>query len=272
MENQGKIVENNVFEQDINRKNLIRRERIGKILGSGLMRTIAILLTIFVSIDLFAGFVNITACNGQVFFQSVSWIALVITRFVPNIIACMAIWAIFKTAHNRHEINLLGFKALRCVIAVMCAVIVIKLIGGITMFLVNVNYVTPIDTLTKSSTIILSIVIFAIVEVIQLIVYRFVFVSVHSVVKNEKGENPMKNGKTTSVLLIVVGSLMVLNIVPIINITNEIVDAFDLRCVNVYQAVSFMYQNPISIILTGIIMIFAGIVILLFNNRKQIEK
>lgn len=82
----------------------------------------------------------------------------------------------------------------------------------------------------------------------------------------------MKNGKTTSVLLIVVGSLMVLNIVPIINITNEIVDAFDLRCVNVYQAVSFMYQNPISIILTGIIMIFAGIVILLFNNRKQIEK
>lgn len=271
MENDINVVESDQL-QDVHKKNLVRRERIGKTFGSGFIRTIAILLTIFVSLDLFAGFVSITACDGSVFFQSVSWIALVVTRFVPNIIGCIAIWAIFSTAHGKHEINLLGFKALRCVIVVMGIVVVLHLVGGIIMLALNTNYATSIDSLSVVGTVILSIVIFTIFELVQLLVYIFVFVSINNLIKNKTGEEPMKLGKLTSVTLIAVGSLMVLNFVPIINIMDEIVRAFNLRNIPIYRAVSFIYQNPVSIILGGIIMIFGGIVVLLFNNRKQIEK
>lgn len=271
MENNVNTIENDQL-QDVHKQNLVRREKIGKTFGSGFMRTIAILLTVFVSLDLFAGFVSTTTCDSSIFIQSVSWMALVVTRFVPNIIGCIAIWAIFSTAHGKHEINLLGFKTLRCVIIVMGIVVVLHLIGGIIMLVVNINYVIPIESLSVIGTVTLSIVIFTIFELIQLLIYILVFVSIDSVIKNKNGEEPMKLGKLTSITLIIVGSLMVLNFVPIINIINEIVEAFELRGVVIYRIISFIYQNPFSVILGGIIMIFGGIVILLFNNSKQIEK
>lgn len=271
MENNGNILVDEQV-QDVHKKNLVRRERIGKTFGSGYMRTIAILLTIFVSIDLFAGFVTITTCDRQIFFQSISWISLVVTRFLPNIICCIAVWAIFSTAHSKHEINLTGFKALRIIIIILAIVTIFHLIGGIVMFALNTNFVRPIDSFSTPGTVILSMVVFAIFKLVVLLVYVFMFISVNSLVKGQDGEKPMMLGKTTSIILVVVGSLMVLNFVPIFNIIDEIVRAFDLTSVNVYQVISFIYQNPISIILGGIIMIFTGIVILLFNNRKQIEK
>ncbi len=266
MENQENLYEQSL--EDINSKNLERREKIGKTFGSGYMRTVCILFTIFVAIDLFVGFISTTACDSDIMLQSLNWMGLMITRFVPNIICCVFLWMLFSIAHNKHEISVSVFKALKWMMVIFSIITLIHFVVGTVGFILTEN-VKVFNVIEYNGTVILAIVILFIVSAIKILLYVFMIIGLDSLIKDEIGYAPIKMGKFIGILLITLGGFYALNMVTLVNISNEIINAFYFKKHSFMQFWVFIYQNPLNILLVGIAMVFIGIVVLLFNRRSE---
>ncbi len=261
----------NVNEQsleDINSKNLERRERIGKTFGSGYMRTVCILYTIFVAIDLFAGFVSSISCGSDIMLQSLNWMGLMLIRFVPNIICCVFLWMLFSIAHNKHEVSVSVFKTLKWIMVIFSIITLIHFVVGTIAFILT-EYVKVFNVMGYYGTVILAIVILFIFSVVKILLYIFMIIGLDSLIKDKDGGSSIKMGKFIGILLIVLGGFYALNMVTLVNISKEIIIAFYFKEHSFIQFWLFIYQNPLNILLVGIVMVFIGIVVLLFNRRSE---
>lgn len=256
--------------EERNHRNLVRREKIGKTFGSGFMRVVAILYTIYISIDLFVGFVSTTNCNTDVVIQSASWLGLMITRFVPNILTCVCLWIVFSTAHNKHEINLFVMKVLMWLMIVFGVVTLIHLVVGTLEFIFD----TPaeyFDGLNYFGTVALTLVVFITLNVIKILLYVLMVIGLRSIVKDKIGEAPIKLGKLCGVLLIIFGGIYALSMVSLFNIFDAIENSYLLDINDILKYVLFIYKTPFNYLLVGVIMVFLGLVIFQFNNYKELE-
>lgn len=256
--------------EEKNHRNLVRRERIGKTFGSAYMRVVAILYTVYIAIDLFAGFINATSCTSDIILQSSSWLGLMITRFVPNIITCVCLWLVFSTAHNKHEVNSFALKVLMWLMIVLGVAVLIHLVGG-TLAIIFREDVYSFEGLNYFETVTLTLVIFITLNVIKILLYVIMTISLRSLIKDKVCEAPMKLGKLCGVLLIIFGGIYALSMVSLYNIFDAIIETFHLNSHAILQYLIFIYENPLNYLLIGITMVFLGVVILLFNNRKETE-
>lgn len=268
MENNENIID--VEFEERNRRNLVRRERLAKTFGSGFMRVVAILYTIYVSLDLFAGFVYSTSCDTNVMLQSVSWMGLMITRFVPNILCCVSLWAIFSTAHNKHEACPLAIKSLMWVMIVLGVVTCIHFVTGTVIFIISENVIL-FESLNYMETVILSISLFSCLSLVKIFIYILIIIGLKGITEDKKMEKPIKLGKLLGVFLIICGGLYALNMVSIMNISDSIIESFNLEVNELFSSMLFIYENPFNPLLMGILMVFLGVVVLRFNYRKEAE-
>lgn len=271
MENNMNILNNEIKEQDkINRINLYRRERIGSTYGNGLMRTIAILFTIFLALDFFLSFISFMASQTDipVIISSLYWIIIMMFRFIPNLLTCIAIWIIFSKAHNKRKISSVGFKIMNIILIYQGIFAFITMIIGV-IYILSAPDVVAIEGLSLTGSYILMIALFVIVQLVKILLYTFLSISVSGIFKDKKGLKKLPLNFATSIIALVIGGLLIINMIPLYNILNESIYSLRLVYTDEYYLFEVILMNPFNMIFYGIFIAFGGLIGLQYCLKQK---
>lgn len=259
-------------QEKINKINLNRRQRTGSTYGSGFMRTICIVFTIFLALDFFLGFMSFVTTSGDIsaVVSSLYWMVIMVLRFLPNICACISLWIIFSKSHNAREIPSFGFKLMMIVVIFQAAVSFITLIIGTLYIIINSNIIIPMEGLDYSFTIILILSIFIIVQLCKILLYVFITISLVGISKDKDGIRPIKLGYISSILCLVFGGFILLNVIPAFNIIQESIISLQLNDSIAYSLIEVFVENPFTQILFGLMIGFGGLIGLLHMKKQKL--
>ena len=271
MENQEFLYQPTKEEIKRNKINLHRHERIGATYGNNFMRTIAILFTIYMILDFFLSFMSFATYQYDVYVivSSLYWMFIMVIRFIPNLVTCIALWIIFTKGHNAREVSVLGFKMIQIIMIFQAVFSFITLIVGSIIIVSSSNQIIPMDGLTKLGTFVLILSMFIFVQLVKIIIHVILTISVASILDDKKGLNRFKFGYLSSVLCIVIGLLLILNIIPSYNIIFESIYSLPIAYNRVYPLFETILLNPLNIIFYGIFIGFGGCIGLLYIRKQN---
>lgn len=257
-------------QEKINKIHLHRRERIGQTYGSGLMRTIVIIFTIFLSLDFFLSFMSFITSqySVSVIVSSLYWMVIMVIRFLPNVVTCIALWIIFSKAHNHRKISVAGFRLMQIILIFQGVVSLISMIIGV-IYIVCEPSVIAMEGLSESGTYILMIALLVIVQLVKILLYTFLSISVSGVFKDKKGLNKLPLGFGSSIVALVVGGLLLINMIPLYNILSESIYSLGLEYTDLYYLFETVLLNPLNMIFYGIFIGFGGLIGLLYCIKQK---
>ncbi len=206
-------------------------KNIKKTFGGSLYLIAAILITFLLGICTLVELINYSIISHQydIFMGTLVWLAFLLLRIVPNVLVCVSVWMIFISASSHNRFSKVGCKLMQITLICKICIAVLALICGIVIVLANNPVYTDVlyfdnFAYNKLYAVILSIIFIVILFGLQIVLYTFGLRTVSSITKKD---SKIKFVKTTPILCIIWGVLLILNLFLINRFANFFNDAFD---------------------------------------------
>lgn len=239
-------------------------KNIKKTIGGTLFLITTILITGFTCIFTFYEMVRCIdyAYNCNIFASSIIWVLFILLRVVPNILLCVSLWLIHLKAANENCFSKLGCIFLRVTLLIKMCVCIIVMISGILIVCLN-EFDKPIYYQGYNYSVlaaqVLSISFIVICLSVLFVLYLFTYLTVSSLTNYNR---PIKFMKTTPILAIVFGALVIINLLFISKLIDFYFQVFSntLLSNELLRIVSTFFNNYFSIFVHGAIALLYGIV------------
>lgn len=241
-----------------------------KIFGGTYFLLLVIFFTIFTAIDGLSGFItfSIQTSRENIVVTTLTWLLLVIVRFVPNVLITIGLWLMHFKSISKGLISQSGKWLIKIGLIINLVFMIFTLVYG-SYVLINSYYSynsTTIYGLDSYSSLIVSLVYLYFWVIFKFVTQLFMLIMVSSIKYNTK---TIALRKTTSILAIVFGSLIIVNFVSVIKFTNAIVKCFEYGFTSFTRTFEYIYTNVFTVGCAGVLMILIGIFCLVNFKKKD---
>lgn len=256
------------------------KAKVNSMLGSPQMLAIAILLTCFISFDFLFGLIATTNIWANILLQSAVWMFILLFRFLPHILACVCVWLFVSNGRKNKQPSILSIKMFKIVCIAQLCIGAAELLGICILALVkwirfafNPSYGSYVMPNYSDTVLFIMFLMLVVITVFFVIFYCVLIRYVSQIQKvSETGTLPVKNSILTALLLLIGGSMLILNLSIMMNVTDELARVYGIMGDPIYNCYSLVYLNPLNILCMGAIMIIGGISVLVFHNKMKTKE